>query len=393
MLMKMLHCRSKESKTLRNHAKKRDYIFGEGTSQNFIEVTVKRENTDETCRICLKEGMLPIFGDATEEMCESIYEIGAIEISADDPYPKFLCQSCHALLQGAILFRKTAQKSDEKLKKSKEPVKKSEPISETDESFSDDIETTTTGENLNVKRATITGEQRQVKCPTLRTCNLCDLQFKTFQEYSDHRLSAEHENKRITCTICKKSYGHQYYKRHMSLHKSEMGHMCDICGKKFAVQSQFARHRLTHFYDLPFQCSMCPYRGRFSESLKMHMRSHTGEKPYQCEQCPNRFINKSNLNKHMLTHKGEHDFRCEVCGRGFYTKRALELHIKVDHTGIKDHVCRICGKAFGYRKQMMKHELRVHKREKLKSGRMPIYLKVETMKQHNVNDTMETSTT
>ncbi|KOB78143.1 Uncharacterized protein OBRU01_01168 [Operophtera brumata] len=381
MLMKMLHCRRKESKTLTMHAVRRD-IPGEGTSQNLMEINVKREtSTDETCRICLKEGKLPIFGEAPEELREWIYEIGAIEVCADDPYPKFLCQSCHALLQGAIFFRKTAQGTDEKLKKTNEPVKKSEAISETDESYSDDFGTT--GEELNAKQTTTSGEQGQVKCPIIRRCNLCDLQFNTFQEYSDHRMSDEHENKRITCSICKKTYGHQYYKRHMTLHKSEMGHMCDICGKKFAVQSQFARHRLTHFYDLPFQCDFCPYRGRFTESLKMHMRSHTGEKPYQCEQCPSRFINKSNLNKHKLTHNGVQNFSCEVCGRAFYTKRELELHIKVDHTGIREHICRICGKAFGYRKQMMKHELRVHKREKLKSGRMPIYLKLETMKNNN----------
>lgn len=361
MLLKMLHCR-------RKHVENQD---GEGPSKDF-KLEIKKEaseNPDQTCRICLREGKVPIFISATEKLCESIFEIGGIQVCADDPYPKFLCQSCHALLLGAILFRKTAQLSDNLLKtrRAEEP----EPTSEIDDHSDADDDTP----------ASVT---QPVKSPKPRTCRRCSLEFSTFQEYSDHLLSIEHENKRITCNICKNSYARQYYKRHFCLRKLATTDICDICGKKFTVKSLFSRHRLTHFYDLPYQCAHCPYKGRFSESLKMHMRTHTGEKPYQCEQCPSRFINKSNLNKHMLTHKGEHDFRCEVCGRGFYFKRELDLHFKVDHTGIREHVCQTCGKAFGYRKQMMKHELKVHKREKLKSGRMPIYLKVESMKKQNI---------
>jgi uncharacterized Zn-finger protein len=352
LLLKMLHCRKKcrtsnkedSGKPAKRRSKKnREYV---------------KVEPHATCRVCLKTGDIPI----TEDISEALVTFGGIEIDEDETFPKCLCQPCHSLLQGAILLRKTAQQSDKLLKKSlkhvAEDVNDSNFVGE-DNSFDYDVELPVEQKNYNCKR--------------------CDIEFATFKEFCDHRLSEEHENKRVTCPVCNKSYTAMYYKKHMAIHKPDCPFMCDICGKKFIVQGQFSRHRLTHFYKLPFKCTHCPYRGRFSESLKMHMRSHTGEKPYQCSECAARFVSKSNLNKHMYTHKEDHDYKCESCGRGFYTKRNLDMHITVDHVGIKDHLCNICGKAFGYRKQMMKHQLKVHKRQKLKSGRMPLYLQVDKL--------------
>lgn len=379
LLLKMLHC-----KRMSRRSNMEEESAGEGTShvessrESLITVEVKKEHNDENtlCRVCLKEGGVPIYGDnLLEDISEALCTFGGIEVRIDDPYPKFLCLSCNALLQGAILFRKTAQQSDELLKNPTKNVK----VDINDDTYNDfdDDHNSTDYEDHKVKK------QRSYNCET------CEISFDSFKEYNEHKLTEEHENMRRVCSVCNKSYSARYFKRHLALHKQEAPYMCDVCGKNFIMQGQFTRHRLTHFYKLPFKCSLCPYKGRFSESLKMHMRSHTGEKPYHCTQCPSRFINKSNLNKHMLTHKGEHDFKCETCGRGFYTRRELELHYKVDHTGIKDHICSICGKAFGYRKQMMKHQLKVHKREKLRSGRMPLYLKVESMQQQGQEVTVE----
>ncbi|XP_059045474.1 gastrula zinc finger protein XlCGF17.1-like [Achroia grisella] len=368
LLLKMLHCKRRcQNKKL--HLYKREKILTlPGPSCDNIENECTKVDVEDTtqkiCRVCLKEGDIPIYDkEGTGDLSEELNLFGGLNVHADDIYPKYLCQNCHALLLGAILFRKTAQQSDNLLKR---PAQESM-LTDIDE-MSNDL-----GEDN-------TYEDEEDKCNKSKSyhCKRCDLDFENFNEYSEHRLSQEHENMRHTCPICKNTYTTLYYKKHLALHKLETTYMCDICGKIFIVQGQFTRHRLTHFYSLPFKCALCPYKGRFSESLKMHMRSHTGEKPYQCTQCPSRFVNKSNLNKHMLIHKGEHDFKCNLCGRGFYTKRNLDLHFKVDHTGIKDHVCNICGKAFGYRKQMMKHQLKVHKREKLRSGRMPLYLQVES---------------
>lgn len=380
-IMKMLHCRNLNTKSSEEEQQKQAPVSKRKTRRittiksismdediNNSNEVVKSETNSELCRVCLKQGALPIYGnDPNVDLAAAVSSFAAIEISIYDPYPKYLCHPCNTLLQGAILFRKTAQESEELLKK---PL---ESEFDMDDHFSDSA--------IDKSDEPSTSTEQRFSL----TCKQCEIEFDTFEQYNDHRLSSEHENKKKLCPICNKSYAPNYFKIHMEIHKGKTSYVCDVCGKNFTLQYQFKRHRLTHFYSLPFKCSLCPYRGRFSESLKMHMRSHTGEKPYICEECPQRFISKSNLNKHMLTHKKEHDFRCE-CGRGFYTKRELGLHFKVEHTGIKEHVCKICGKAFGYRKQLMKHERKVHNREKLKTGRMPIYLKLETMN-HIVNNT------
>ncbi|XP_023949396.1 gastrula zinc finger protein XlCGF17.1 [Bicyclus anynana] len=363
MLLKMLHCTLKEKRRkskgsytvkLINNNKKHS-SGGSGTRIKEERYDAEEQNT---CRVCLKEGNIPIYGNEDyEDISEALCTFGDVTVSSDDEYTKFLCNSCYEFLVRAVIFRKKAKQSDETLRWQQNDV------------FMENDDTTDNKDDCSDYEEPIKEESNYF-------CRKCIKSFKTFKEYSEHRLSAEHENVRHKCPICNKLYTAVYIKKHMLLHKNERQFMCDICGKKFPLQGPFQRHRLTHFYSLPFQCSLCPYRGRFTESLKMHMRTHTGERPYQCSQCPSRFVNTSNLNKHMLTHSRDHHFKCDMCGRGFHSKRDLGIHFKVDHTGLKEHVCEVCGKAFGYRKQMMKHQLNVHKREKLRSGRMPLYLQV-----------------
>lgn len=372
MFLKMLHC-----KRMNRNKPSRSGEESSFSSKPSRTVNVKTENNryddQSTCRVCLKVGNIPIYrNNSMDNIAEALNMFGGIEVSYDDEYPKYLCDSCNALLKGAILLRKTAQESDHVLR---QPV---QDITMTDNEEDDIITTDDIPYDYNEQKE----EYQDIKTNKKDyCCKKCNQHFTTFKEYSDHRISDEHENTREKCPICNNTYTTLYFKKHLLLHKMETPYMCDICGKKFIIQGQFTRHRLTHFYNLPFKCSLCPYRGRFSESLKMHMRSHTGEKPYQCPHCPSRFfVNKSNLNKHLLTHGGTPEFQCSQCQRGFYTKRDLDLHFKVDHSGIKDHLCNICGKAFGYRKQMMKHQVKVHKREKLRSGRTPLYLLAESQK-------------
>jgi uncharacterized Zn-finger protein len=371
LIFKMLHCK----KISEDRANNRSSTAHHSPYDSSSETEDKNDEKDEetTCRVCLNEGNIPIYGnDLVEDVSEALRSIGSIEIEIEDEYSKFLCSNCYTQLLNAISFRKNAQKTDQILRNPEEAVDGVEP------SFDDD-------DDDNTKSSVEMDEPYEYKSKKVKKgrkwkCRRCDLEFKGFEDYQEHRLSDEHENFRQTCPICKKSFMHSSFRNHMKLHGQEKPYMCDFCGKKFRMLGQFNRHRATHIDDFPFQCSLCSYRGRFNECLKMHMRTHTGEKPYQCTECAARFVNKGNLTRHVLIHKEERDYKCDACDRGFYTKRELELHLKVDHTGVKDHVCNICGKAFGYRRQMLKHQLKVHKREKLRGGRVPVYLILETEK-------------
>ncbi|XP_037295722.1 uncharacterized protein LOC115444240 [Manduca sexta] len=73
---------------------------------------------DRICRICLKEGNIPIYGKTVDtDFSFDVRTFGDIELTEEDRYPKHLCAPCHALLQSAKLFRKTAKLSDDILKK------------------------------------------------------------------------------------------------------------------------------------------------------------------------------------------------------------------------------------------------------------------------------------
>lgn len=372
LLLKMLHC-----KQISKRRAKRKPSDTDENPCNFDTNNIKDEET--FCRVCLKEGNIPIYGnDLVEDVSEALISIGGIELESEDIFTKQLCQNCYTQLQNAIVFRKTAQKTDYMLRNPE--IKPSsfndnfnETLDDAPNTFEDDDPSD--DEPLDYK-------SKKMKKVRKWRCRRCDLDFKGFEDYQEHRLSDEHENFRRTCNICNKSFTYSSFRNHMKLHGREKPYMCDFCGKKFIMQGQFTRHLATHTDTLPFQCTMCPYRGRFNECLKMHMRTHTGEKPYQCSECPARFVNKSNLTRHVLIHKEERDFKCDTCDRGFYTKREFDLHLKVDHTGVKDHVCNICGKAFGYRRQLLKHQLKVHKREKMRGGRIPVYLTLESEKRH-----------
>lgn len=323
-----------------------------------LDESILLENEPMSCRVCLKSGSIPIFGsEDAEDVSEAFSMFGGVEIAENDNFPKNLCVNCYKLLQSAILFRTTVQETDKLLRQPK-----LEEFDTVEIDYSD-------------------SEQSERKSKKYH-CNRCTLDFENWKSYSEHTKSDSHRNFKVECNICKGLYTTIYIKKHILRHKldAEQAFVCDVCGKSFVVLGAFNRHKAIHGYDLPYECKFCPYKGRFSESLKMHMRTHTGEKPYSCPQCNAKFVNKSNLNRHLSTHKSVHDYKCDGCGRGYFRKRELELHIKVYHSGVKEHVCNICGKAFGYRKQMMKHQLKVHKRAKLKSGRVPLYIQAEQRK-------------
>lgn len=229
-------------------------------------------------------------------------------------------------------------------------------------------------------------------------CTFCNKMFST-RYYNDHvkRMHPSNSKNNVTiqniknkdtpppnynkCPVCDRKIKESDYKLHLEKHNGSLKqYICDKCGKIFKHPSAFKTHYLTHGSELKYKCQFCPYRGLHQGLLKIHVRTHTGDYNYKCTECPARFITKSNLSKHLQRHNGQCTIRCEECGKGFYAKRDLEKHKENSHMTIKNHVCEICGKAFGHRDNMLNHQLKVHKRDKISPrGRMPSYLKAELM--------------
>lgn len=231
-------------------------------------------------------------------------------------------------------------------------------------------------------------------------CTICNKTFSSHY-YNDHMRRVHDKTSRskqtsentdekqskieviIKCPICDKNVNENVYKEHLARHGGPTRrYICDKCGKEFKHPSAFKTHILTHGSELKYQCQFCPYRGLHLGLLKVHVRTHTGDYNYKCPECPARFITKSNLSKHYLRHRGLCKFKCDLCNKGFYSKRDVDKHIRIVHLDLKNIICNICGKGFGHRDNLLSHQLKVHKREKIMQGkgRMPSYLKEEYKK-------------
>uniref|UniRef100_A0A1E1W6T3 Protein krueppel n=1 Tax=Pectinophora gossypiella TaxID=13191 RepID=A0A1E1W6T3_PECGO len=328
-------------------SQQKNKIYNEDYYSNLLN-TVSHKKKKTKCRVCLKEGTVPIYGD-DEEIPETLAFFADIQISEEDNYPKYLCDVCFKFVKNAILFRKTAKLSEETLR---------QPMKEEVDTFNDhDYDDGGTEVDTTVK---------------------WDDDFSNIKTEKKDKVKYA---QKVTCHICKKVINRSYIKEHVTMHDPDHHkYVCEICGKFFRLRCAYYNHRLRHRTDFPYKCQFCPYRGRYSELLKTHMRTHTGDYRYMCTECPATFLFKSNLNSHMLKHK-EPQYKCEACKRAFHTKLMLQRHYEADHLGIKNHVCSICGKAFGYRNAMMKHQRHVHKREKSLFGRMPSYLEAQNKQQ------------
>lgn len=306
------------------------------------------------CRVCLQEGKSSIFEkEDTKQILEVLQALGNITVTEDDNCTKLLCSICYKFLNQATAFRKVALRTADNLR--------NVPIEESDKSMDEqDCSDGYEPDNIEKWSSNTNPSDSKQKCK-LKNEKKAKLQYSS----------------KVTCQICNKVINRSYFKEHVTMHEpNHKRYICDICGKSFRLRCAYHNHSLRHSTGFSFKCQFCPYRAQYAELLKTHLRTHTGDFRYMCTECPARFLVKSNLNSHMLKHK-EPQFKCDACKRAFHTNLMLQRHYQSDHLGIKNHVCSICGKAFGYRNAMMKHQRRVHKREKISFGRMPSYLLAE----------------
>lgn len=280
-------------------------------------------NINSTCRVCLQNGDIPIFGaENAQEIIDALKIFGEInDLNEEDDNPKKLCNICFKFLKSAILFRFIAQRTNETLKPPS-PIDSPEyiHIEDDDEELDEDF-------------------PPPVKEP------------------------------KVPCPICKTMYSKNYLKQHMTIHnpKHVNQYVCDKCGKSFRLRITYYKHRIRHATDYTFMCKICPFKARYVESLQRHILSHnTRNYKHMCKKCPARFVHKGNLNHHIMMKHTEPEYKCDFCNKAFHTKINLQRHHEFVHLGIIRHVCDICNQQFGYRCALVKHQRRVHKRERLK---------------------------
>lgn len=131
-----------------------------------------------------------------------------------------------------------------------------------------------------------------------------------------------------------------------------------IIGRTSVMSERFQleRHKMLHKNDLP--CKIC--HKLFNErTIFHHMRRHTGESRVQCTDCGRFYANSESLKRHMVVHTGEAPFKCSDCGKCFRQSASLVVHRR-SHTGQYIHYCQPCAKGFGARRELRRHNQRVH---------------------------------
>lgn len=108
---------------------------------------------------------------------------------------------------------------------------------------------------------------------------------------------------------------------------------CRICRTNFKTTEEYENHKKLPMLQKDYKCCACSKIFKDFTQLNVHYRKHTGEKPYQCKICGKKFSINGNLNKHIRTHTGEKRFECDTCERKFTQFAHLEDHIKT-HTGL-----------------------------------------------------------
>ena len=221
------------------------------------------------------------------------------------------------------------------------------------------------------------------------TCHICGKTLRT--EYKTSHLNKHKSKSEIlhVCEICGKGFiRRSLLTEHMMEHKDEQGdlcltevkkeiletslqfekeyelkHACDICGKKFRFVSSLAYHKKVHNTDKPHRCDVCGKGFKFEHRLRQHERKHFGDEPFSCEICGKKFQRYILLQSHMSTHSSIKAFTCPTCGTGFKYQRNMIRHIALVHNRERRFTCDVCGKSFGTR-SVLKIHYRKHTGEK-----------------------------
>ncbi|XP_061385057.1 zinc finger protein 239-like isoform X2 [Danaus plexippus] len=326
-----------------------------------------------------------------ENYFQKITECLDIDLTKYD-HPNKACDSCLDQINKFHDFKKFCQETDRRLREIFENqhniIKKVGRQSTIVEIF-DCLQTDSENEKKEIKKS---WRYKPKRTPTY--CNICRIDFKTLEKFSEHS-SQEHgiESGLYKCFGCEKRFknrktrlGHELkicknlkngyrcgicnrylprrglYETHMRDHRGNVPmklpndlFKCRKCDKVFDTNDNLSRHVSEH--DLNEDNYICEKCGRVftrKDYLHKHKLTHTGEKQHTCPHCDFRTIQRSSLIVHIRKHTGERPYKCSVCPQRCISSSNLRAH-QQRHLGLKVHECTICNKKFGYKISLKEH--------------------------------------
>lgn len=167
-------------------------------------------------------------------------------------------------------------------------------------------------------------------------CLLCYRSFDVYKQYYGHVQN----HKKITCTVCNKTYTKSAYHNHMVSHRKAEKLFCPQCNKGFSTVSNFRRHmKNVHEVDSTGATNLA-----------------TMKPMYKCEKCHRAFGTEKKYSVHLLSHEQYRE--CTICNRT-YAKAAYYNHM-ARHTSRKSLFCSLCNRQFGTSSNFKRHMRKVH---------------------------------
>lgn len=308
------------------------------------------------CRICLKPGEISIFGE--HNILSNIVEFGLITISAQDNFPKYLCETCHLLLEAAVLFRRTAKKTDTLLRASVSS-KYSESCDSSDMNYVQEVNEIFHNKLklLNIKseyqcsvsnESEYTFSQHDIKIDCSQNYDYSAIdELKTEKEYlfvSDTDGENE-ESLDKTEYNAPKSDIYMIIATGQENKDKEEQFICDICFAKFNAIGKLENHiELEHDIKKTekVNCVVCNEvvsKVLYNNHMKIHREKFKQKKKkdyikIQCKIC-NKIVNKTYYKYHLKMHgtedeRAERTRPCTVCNK-FISISYYNDHLKRVH--------------------------------------------------------------
>ena len=190
------------------------------------------------------------------------------------------------------------------------------------------------------------------------------------QNALDQHIIRQHPDSRFfECHICHKAFRTHRYLHFVHIKRCHLGlpikYSCEKCNKGFVDKSSFENHKVTHSDARNFTCEFCGARFLTPYALKVHVNTHTMEKKYECEDCGSAFLRMCNLCAHRKRFHSSNDVKlvCEICGKSMATRKDLRRHQMAQHTKEKPFKCPHCPRCYAA-KESLKSHIRTHTGEK-----------------------------
>ncbi|CAG0887424.1 unnamed protein product [Cyprideis torosa] len=197
-------------------------------------------------------------------------------------------------------------------------------------------------------------------------CKICGEGFTSGQNLGKHRkkhVNAELGDNLVECAVCGRSVLKGSLQEHMNdAHDPHADYGCPQCAKVFSFKSTLRNHvRRYHRNVGKFLCSFCGKDCRTASLKVQHENVHKGVKPHICDQCGKGFAVRPKLLEHItMDHEGNKLFKCSECPQEYRSRSSLIGHLN-QHRGLKPHTCDVCGESFSSSHTLGNHRIAKHK--------------------------------